>query len=126
TQLPPPAWASLSSTGESCLHGSHQSAQKSRMTGVLRERSRTADWKLASVTSMSVSGPPPGKAGAPPLGPPAPVEAASAWAAPVWAAPVWGRLGAAAEEGAGVRSALRSTAPRVKIDGVVRGSLMVT
>jgi hypothetical protein len=33
-----------------------------------------------------------------------------------------GRLGA----GAGVRSALRSTAPRVKIDGVVRGSLIAT
>ena len=28
--------------------------------------------------------------------------------------------------GLGARSALRSTAPRVKIDGVVRGSLMVT
>jgi hypothetical protein len=28
--------------------------------------------------------------------------------------------------GAEGRSALRSTAPRVKIDGVVRGSLMVT
>jgi hypothetical protein len=33
---------------------------------------------------------------------------------------------AGAADGAGARSALRSTAPRVKIDGVVRGSLMVT
>ena len=33
---------------------------------------------------------------------------------------------AKAGAGLGARSALRSTAPRVKIDGVVRGSLMVT
>jgi hypothetical protein len=39
---------------------------------------------------------------------------------------VAGRLGAAEGAGAGERNALRSTAPRVKIDGVVRGSLMVT
>ena len=37
-----------------------------------------------------------------------------------------GRVGAARRGRAGARSALRSTAPRVKIDGVVRGSLMVT
>jgi hypothetical protein len=93
------------------------------MTGVDRERSSTADWKLASVTSMIVSAPPgnPPGAGALPGAPPP--EAPPLGAPPLGAA---GRLGAADGEGAGARSALRSTAPRVKIDGVVRGSLMVT
>ncbi len=112
TQAPWPSTASFSSTGESCLHGPHQSAQKSRTTGVVSDRSSTVLWKFASVTSMMVSGARPGRVpGTPPAGSP------SATA---------GRLGAAGLAGAGVRSALRSTAPRVKIDGVVRGSLMVT
>jgi hypothetical protein len=91
------------------LQGSHHSAQKSRITGVAIDRSRTVDWKLASVTSMIVSGPPAEKAaGAPSGGLAGPASAD----------------GAAGRAGAG-RSALRSTAPRVKIDGVLRGSLMV-
>jgi hypothetical protein len=106
TQLPPPSAASFSSTGESCLHGSHHSAQKSRMTGVATDRSRTADWKFASVTSMTTGGAPPGYGSA----------------AGVAAGPA-GLVGAGLLAG---RSAPRSTAPRVKIDGVVRGSLMVT
>jgi hypothetical protein len=122
TQLPPPSAASFSSTGESCLQGSHQSAQKSRMTGVARERSSTAVWKLASVTSMTVSGALPGTGAEPACaglvaglaaGPAGAVDGAPDGAP---AAGVLGRDG---------RSALRSTAPRVKIDGVVRGSLMV-
>ena len=36
TQEPPPSTASFSSTGESCLHGPHQSAQKSITTGVVQ------------------------------------------------------------------------------------------
>ncbi|BCB87399.1 hypothetical protein Psuf_047120 [Phytohabitans suffuscus] len=76
-------------------------------TGVVSDRSSTSLWKVASVTSITVAPPPPPAPGGPPGAP--------------GAAGASVRLGA----GAGVRSALRSTAPRVKIDGVVRGSLMV-
>ena len=57
TQAPPPSTASFSSTGESCLQGPHHSAQKSTTTGVVSERSSTSDWKVASVTSMTVTPP---------------------------------------------------------------------
>ncbi|GLI03266.1 hypothetical protein Pa4123_85440 [Phytohabitans aurantiacus] len=72
-------------------------------TGVVSDRSRTSDWNVASVTSITAA-------------PPGPVGAAAD-----------GDVGGAGVDGAGagVRNALRSTAPRVKIDGVVRGSLMV-
>ena len=43
--------AARSSTGVSCLHGPHQSAQKSTTTGTSFERSSTRDSKLASSTS---------------------------------------------------------------------------
>jgi hypothetical protein len=103
TQAPLPSMASFSRIGESCLHGSHHSAQKSMTTGVRSERSSTSLWKVASVTSMIVTPPPP------------PPVAGSVGAT--------GRGGAGA--GAGVRSALRSTAPRVKIEEAVRGSLLM-
>ncbi|BBH64493.1 hypothetical protein ACTI_11780 [Actinoplanes sp. OR16] len=70
---------------------------------------------MASVTSMMVSGETPGTEPGRPPG--APGEGVSDVGA--------GVLGAAGLAGAEGRSALRSTAPRVKIDGVVRGSLMV-
>jgi hypothetical protein len=50
---PPAELASRSRTGESCLHGSHHSAQRSRITGTWNERSSTSLWKLASVTSIT-------------------------------------------------------------------------
>ncbi len=53
TQAPLPASASRSSTGESCLHGSHQVAHRSTTTGTVRDRSSTSAWKLASVTSTT-------------------------------------------------------------------------
>jgi hypothetical protein len=53
THAPLPAWASRSSTGESCLHGSHQVAHRSTTTGTVNERSSTSAWKLASVTSIT-------------------------------------------------------------------------
>ena len=84
------------------MHGPHHSAQKSMTTGVCRDRSSTSVWKVASVTSMIVT---------PPL---------------VGAAAVDGAAGSAAGGGGGgVRSELRSTAPRVKIEEVVRGSLLM-
>ena len=49
--------ASRSSTGLSCLHGPHQSAQKSMTTGTVIEVSMTLAWKSASVTSMTTPGP---------------------------------------------------------------------
>jgi hypothetical protein len=52
-QEPPPSIASFSSTGESCLHGPHHSAQRSRTTGTSNERSITSAWKVASVTSTT-------------------------------------------------------------------------
>ena len=67
-------------------------------------------WKFASVTSMTAA---------------AHRRAGARRGARAAARPGGGRRGAAGWAGAG-RSALRSTAPRVKIDGVVRGSLMVT
>ncbi len=91
--------ASFSRIGESCLHGPHHSAQKSMMTGVVIDRSTTSDWKVASVTSMTVTPPGPGPAA------PGGAGAAGGGAA--------GRGGAA-----GARRLDRSTAPRVKIDGV--------
>ena len=56
TQEPPPSAASRSSTGESCLHGPHHSAHRSSTTGTWNERSSTSAWKLASVTSTTVTG----------------------------------------------------------------------
>jgi len=53
TQAPLPASASRSSTGESCLQGPHQVAQRSTTTGTCNDRSRTSAWKLCSVTSMT-------------------------------------------------------------------------
>ncbi|GAB3962578.1 hypothetical protein GCM10027615_00920 [Plantactinospora veratri] len=95
------------------MQGSHHSAQKSMTTGVLRERSSTSDWNVASVTSITATPPPPpgGVLGGVPPGVPGPPGgvAAAAGCAGVCAA----------------RSAPRSTAPRVKIDEVIRGSLMV-
>ena len=71
THAPPPSAASFSSTGESCLHGSHHSAQKSMTTGVVSDRSSTSVWKVASVTSITVTPPPPAR----PLAPAARVPA---------------------------------------------------
>ncbi|GHJ51924.1 hypothetical protein Nm8I071_12310 [Nonomuraea sp. TT08I-71] len=89
------------------MQGSHHSAQKSTTTGVVSDRSNTSDWKVASVTSMTATPPPAG-------GPPGTPAGGPAW------------LGVVGREGSGVpRNALRSTAPRVKIDEVIRGSLMV-
>jgi hypothetical protein len=107
THAPPPSRASFSRIGESCLHGWHHSAQKSMTTGVVSDRSSTSLWNVASVTSITMAPPPP----PPPGGPPG--------------APCWAGASVRAGAGVGLRSALRSTAPRVKIDGVVRGSLMV-
>src|SRR3954471_9502020 len=53
THEPLPSAASFSSTGDSCLHGPHQSAQKSITTGTEVDRSRTSAWKVASVTSRT-------------------------------------------------------------------------
>ena len=47
--LPARAAAARSSTGVSCLHGPHHSAQKSTTTGTSLERSSTCDSKVASV-----------------------------------------------------------------------------
>ena len=104
--------------GESCLHGSHQSAQKSRITGVVSERSSTSVWKVglgdvddrrrragARRAAGAAAGRPPGRR---------PAAGGAAW-----------RAGVRCGRRRCSRSALRSTAPRVKIDGVVRGSLMV-
>ena len=49
--FPARAVAARSSTGVSCLHGPHQSAQKSTTTGSSRERSSTRCSKSASPTS---------------------------------------------------------------------------
>jgi hypothetical protein len=55
---------SFSRTGESCLHGPHQSAHRSMITGVVLERSTTSVVKVSSVTSMTGPLPdPPGPAG---------------------------------------------------------------
>lgn len=70
------------------------------------DRSSTSDWMVASVTSTMAVLPP--AAGAPLDGPPC------------------GGVPGRELAGAGPRSVLRSTAPRVKIDEVIRGSLMVT
>src|SRR5262245_25213162 len=115
TQAPLPSIASFSRTGESCLHGPHHSAQKSMTTGTDRDRSSTSVWNVASVTSMIVTPPAAGGRGA--------ASAASGGGAGV---PDSVAGLAAAGLGAGERSAPRSTAPRVKIDELVRGSLMVT
>ena len=52
-QVPPPASASRSSTGDSCLHGPHHSAHRSTTTGTSSERSSTSAWNVSSVTSMT-------------------------------------------------------------------------
>ena len=51
TQAPAASLASFSSTGLSCLHGPHQSAHRSTMTGVVRDLSATSVLKVSSVTS---------------------------------------------------------------------------
>src|SRR5207247_1961535 len=68
-------------------------------------------WNVASVTSITATPPPPDR------GPPPPVGGATA--------PACAGTGAEPAGGVAGRSEPRSTAPRVKIDGVVRGSLMV-
>ena len=55
TQAPAAALARRSSTGDSCLHGPHQSAHRSTMTGTCRDRSTTSAWKVSSVTSITHS-----------------------------------------------------------------------
>ncbi len=50
---PSRAATACSSTGPSCRQGPHHSAQKSTTTGTVAERSITAVWKVASVTSIS-------------------------------------------------------------------------
>src|SRR5688500_10332090 len=52
---PPSAAASRSRTGLSCLHGPHQSAQKSMTTGTVMDCSTTRAWKSASLTSMTAA-----------------------------------------------------------------------
>ena len=47
------SFASFSSTGLSCLHGPHQSAHRSMITGVVRDRSMTRSLKVSSVTSKT-------------------------------------------------------------------------
>jgi hypothetical protein len=47
------AAASRSSTGDSCLHGPHHSAQRSTITGTCSERSTTSDWNVSSETSIT-------------------------------------------------------------------------
>ena len=42
----------FSSSGPSCLHGSHQGAQKSTMTGTVREVSITSAMKVRSLLSL--------------------------------------------------------------------------
>src|SRR4029453_13014278 len=57
TQRPSPPPASRSRMGESCLHGPHQSAQKSMSTGTRTERFMTSVWKVSSVTAMTYEAP---------------------------------------------------------------------
>ena len=51
THAPFASLASFSSTGLSCLHGPHQSAHRSTITGVVLDRSATSLLKVSSVTS---------------------------------------------------------------------------
>src|SRR5215468_11386592 len=53
----------FSRIGPSCLHGPHQGAQKSTITGASKEPSTTSVMKLAVVTSFTAAGPAP----APPI-----------------------------------------------------------
>jgi|SRR4029453_3305948 hypothetical protein len=41
--------------GPSVRHGPHHGAHRSTTTGTCEERSSTADWKVASVTSMLIA-----------------------------------------------------------------------
>ena len=118
TQEPPPSTASFSSTGESCLHGPHQSAQKSITTGVVSDRSSTSVWKVASVTSMTVTAPSMDEVGRSGAAAP-PFDGDSVRSGP----PLSGGCGEVARS----RSPLRSIAPRmtVGIAGVVRGSMVI-
>src|SRR5262245_37108974 len=57
--------------GPRVRHGPHHGAQRSTTTGTCEERSRTADWKVASVTSVliqdkAIDEPPPTLAAAEP------------------------------------------------------------
>src|SRR5205809_803266 len=58
--LPLAAATAFSSEGPSWRQGPHQVAQKSTITGVVREASTTSSMKLASVASLTISpaGPP--------------------------------------------------------------------
>ena len=87
TSRPPASATSFSSTGESCLHGSHHVAHRSTTTGTVIDCCSTSVSKLSSVTSTMT---------------PAGAEAllAAAWAAASFAA----------------ASAARSTPPRGRND----------
>ena len=61
--MPAASRTSFSSIGPSCLHGPHQGAQKSTITGVCMEASITSAMKLA--VSESLIGDPPGDLAAP-------------------------------------------------------------
>ncbi len=50
--LPPVAPITFSRMGPSWVHGPHHGAQRSTTTATSFERSRTAVWKVASVTSV--------------------------------------------------------------------------
>ena len=108
TQLPLPSAASFSSTGESCLHGPHQSAHRSTTTGTCMDRSITSDWKVDSVTSTTAA-----------------AEPCDPWAAPS-AAGCWALCGA--EFCALFLSEDRSTAPAIAAGMAAfwRGSGLVT
>ena len=67
-QRPAASAASFSSTGLSCLHGPHHSAQRSMITGTESERSSTSVPNVSSVTSMTA--PCPATGGQPPASPP--------------------------------------------------------
>ena len=54
TTWPSRSFAPFSSTGPSCRHGAHHSAQKSTTTGMDRERLMTSCSKVSSVTSMTM------------------------------------------------------------------------
>src|SRR5262245_3435929 len=56
--LPPKLLTTFSRIGVSCLHGSHQLAQKSTNTTALRDASSTSLAKVAAVASLITSAPP--------------------------------------------------------------------
>ncbi len=56
TTLPPVASTTFSMMGPSVRQGPHHGAHRSTMTGTVCERSMTSVWKVASVTSMTMTG----------------------------------------------------------------------